>query len=402
MKWICGQTGERSGGVHWFWRLTAMIVMIAYSAACTHMPTGEKAFDSFETCFAANLGLAAVGGVSIGILGSQLVGDLTGNKSAGKTVGTAAGIATAAMIAMTAWRKCGAVYGKSEPVKPQGGQQQAAALAQQPAIPQKARLNLDRLEVRVEGTENDPPIPEFDFTFFADDPAAKDIKAKFRHKVEIVRFKAGANDKLVLADERGEALRDASGREIPLENAARMPRERLSWVPIAEEGKDEYVEDVVIQQGQRVTYRHKLQVPPRDKLPLPLPVPMRYTLGIEAGNMKSARMVDFAILGNSERPKHYHSSVSLGNTKSAASAQTAADGGASAKEATMITQRRVQLFSDNTAKRKPVGFLLKGVQVRVEERAQVTMQNKSVDWVKVVADSGAGGWLPANQLSEVK
>ena len=29
------------------------------------------------------------------------------------------------------------------------------------------------------------------------------------------------------------------------------------------EGKDDYVEDVVIQQGHRASFRHKLQIPPR-------------------------------------------------------------------------------------------------------------------------------------------
>lgn len=389
------QINKSMTGLHWFWRFTAIVVLIAYSSACTHMPSGEKAFDSFETCFASNLGLAAVGGVAAGALTAALVGDVTGNKSTGKSVGTAVGVAAAAMIAMTAWRKCGAVYGKSELVKPQGGQQQAAAVAQQPAIPQKARLNLDRLEVRVEGTENDPPVPEFDFSFFANNSAAKDIKAKFRHKVEIVRFKAGANEKLVLADQNGNALLDTSGKEIPLENASRMPRDRLSWVAIAEDGKEDYVEDVVLQQGQRVTYRHKLQVPPRAKLPLPLPVPMRYTLAIEADGMQSARSVDFAILANADRPKRYQSTAvnTKFNTPSSQATSTSVT-------TNKVTQRRVQLFSDTSAQRKVVAVLKKGTSVRVEEQTAVLFNRRSIDWVRVSADSGATGWLPAAQLAD--
>lgn len=85
-----------------------------------------------------------------------------------------------------------------------------------------------------------------------------------------------------------------------------MPRERLHWVTIAEEGRDDYAEDVVIQQGNRAGFRHKLQVPPRAQLPLPLPVPMRYTVTVEVDQFKSARTVGiFALLGTGERPKRF-------------------------------------------------------------------------------------------------
>lgn len=380
----------------WFWRTVAGVLLVTYSVACTHLPSGEKAFDSFESCFAANLGLAAVGGVAVGVVGAHLTQQMTGNASTGKKVGAVAGIAAAAMIAMTAWRKCGAVYNKSEPVRP------AAEPRPQPATsaPQKPRLTLDRLDIRVDGTENDPPVPEFDFSFFAENPAAKDIKAKFRHKVEIVRFKAGDDDKLILADEKGDAMLDKAGKEIPLAAAIRMPRERLHWVSIAEEGKDDYVEDVVIQQGQRTSYRHKLQIPPRAQLPLPLPVPMRYTLSVEADQMKTARVVDFAILGTGERPKRYgsrvYTDVGAGQSGAAAASSTSAAQG-------YATKRTATLFSDATPARKKVATLKKGTTVRIEDRAQATTtNNKQVEWVKVITDDGTTGWLPANQLSRSK
>lgn len=33
-------------------RLTASVVLLAYVASCTHMPSGQKAFDSFDQCIA--------------------------------------------------------------------------------------------------------------------------------------------------------------------------------------------------------------------------------------------------------------------------------------------------------------------------------------------------------------
>ena len=394
---------RRTTGRGWLRRSTASVVVITYLAGCTHMPSGEKAFESFDSCFAANLGLAAVGGVAVGAFGTQLAKQFTGSASTARTVGAAAGVAAAAMIAMTAWRKCAAVYNKSEPIARPG---EPRPPEPQAGPTRKAALNLARLDIRVDGTENDPPIPEFDFSFFTENPASKDIKAKFRHKVEIVRFKAGDDDKLVLADAKGDAMLDESGKQIPLEAAIRMPRSRLQWVSIAEEGKDDYVEDVIIQQGQRMSYRHKLQVPPRDKLPLPLPVPMRYTLSIEAENLTSTRAVDFAILGTGERPKRYGASAPSNTTEAAAAAaaiQTRAlreksDGFA----ATHATKRKVSLFSDTKPTRKVVASLNSGARVRVDERVQVKVNNKDVEWVKVAPATGTGGWLQASELSGLK
>jgi len=367
------------------------------------MPSGEKAFEDFDSCFAANLGLAAVGGIAVGALGAQLAKQFTGSSSAARTVGTAAGVAAAAMIAMTAWRKCGAVYNKSEPISRPG---EPRPPEPQAGPTRKAALNLERLDIRGDGTENDPPIPEFDFSFFTKNPASKDIKAKFRHKVEIVRFKAGDDDKLVLADAKGEAMLDESGKQIHLEAAIRMPRSRLQWVSIAEEGKDDYVEDVIIQQGQRMGYRHKLQVPPRDKLPLPLPVPMRYTLTIEAENMKSTRTVDFAILGTKDRPKRYAASAPFNATVAAAAPEAIQTRALKKKSdgfvATHTTKHKVSLFSDTKPTRKVVASLSSGARVRIDERVTVKVNNKDVEWVKVAPETGKGGWLQASTLSEIK
>ncbi|HEY8608623.1 MAG TPA: SH3 domain-containing protein [Noviherbaspirillum sp.] len=384
---------QRPSRAQWCKRITASLVLVTYAAGCTHMPSGEKAFNSFDSCFASNLGLAAIGGIGVGVLSAKLTRGAGSSTSA--AIGATAGIATATMIAMTAWRKCAAVYNTSEPVA-------KAATAQQPLPANRQRqLNLDRLEVRVEGSENDPPIPEFDFTYYADDAAAKDIKARFRHKVEIVRFTPDANDKLVLADAKGEPMRDGSGNTIPLEMANKMPRDRLQWVTIAEEGKDDYVEDVVIQQGARTSYRHKLQIPPRDQMPLPLPVPMRYTLTVEADRLSSKRTVDFALLPASERPKRFTAAAAM-NAGAAAGSATRSLAPNASGTATHATKRKATLYSSSGAGRKVAGSLPKGAKVNVEERAEVSQKGKPVSWVKVVSETGKGGWLAESELVENK
>ena len=404
-----------------FKRLTATVVLVAYLASCTHMPSGQKAFDTFEQCIAANLGLATAGGFAIGALGKSLAKQITGDRGTANAVAVSAGVAAAVMIGMTAWRKCAAVYNTSEPIaKPTSAQPPPAVQRRRPG------LSLDKLDVRVEGTENDPPIPEFDITFVADDAAAKDIKARFRHKVEIVRFKADDNDRLILADAAGETLRDGSGRPIPLEAAMRMPRERLHWVTIAEEGKDDYVEEVIIQQGIRAGYRHKLQIPPRAQLPLPLPVPMRYTVTVEVEQFKSARTVDFALLGTGERPKRFSAvAEQRGGERQASPAAPQAAPPAAAPSApvapaprveepkaapaatptfaaTHVLKRGVPVYDEATVKRKSVGRLNKNTPVRVEERTEFRINNRAVEWVKVVTRTGAGGWLQASELAEIK
>ncbi len=397
-----------------FRRLTASVVLLAYLASCTHLPSGQKAFDNFEQCIAANLGIAAVGGFAIGALGTALAKQITGDRSTQNAVGVTAGVAAAVMIGLTAWRKCAAVYSTSEPIAQPAGAQPPPAVAQR----RRPGLSLDRLEVRVEGTENDPPVPEFDFTYIAEDAAARDIKARFRHKVEIVRFKADDNDKLILADAMGETLRDSSGKPIPLEAAMRMSRDRLHWMTIAEEGKDDYVEDVIIQQGQRASYRHKLQIPPRAQLPLPLPVPMRYTVTVEAGQFKSARTVDFALLDKDERPQRFTASASRGGedrVPAAAPPASAPAAPASGVEepkpapaatesfvATHTLKRGVPIYNQATANRKSIGRLNKDTPVRIEERTEFKMNNKPVEWVKIVTRTGNGGWLRASELTEVK
>jgi hypothetical protein len=395
------------------------IVLAAYLASCTHTPTGQKAFDTFEQCIGANLGIAAAGGGAVGALGAAFTRQITGDRSTATKVGVTAGVAAAVMIGLTAWKKCAAVYNTSERVTPPP----TTTPPPQAAVPQRRPgLNLERLEVRVEGTENDPPIPEFAFSFVAENPAAKDIKARFRHKVEIVRFKADDNDKLILADAKGDALKDSGGRNIPLEAAVRMPRERLFWVTIAEEGKDDYVEDVVIQQMQGEIYRHKLQVPPRAQLPLPLPVPMRYTLTVEAEGFQSPRTVDFALLGTAERPKRFLSTASAaGAAASPAAAQSAASASppsgartaesrsASAPATTAAAatnaftpthklKRGVPVYSDATPSRKAIGRINKDTPVRIEERTTVNVNNRSTEWVRVGVANGPGGWIPFAEL----
>lgn len=390
-------------------RVTASIVLITYCVSCTNMPSGEKAFNSFESCFAANLGLAAAGGVGAGLLTSKLAERLTGSASAGRTLGTAAGVAAAAMIAMTAWKKCGAVYNTSVPVA-----LPADSKTQDATVNRKPGLNLEQLSVKLAGSENDAPSIQFDFNYFAENPASKDIKVKFRHKVEIVRFRSGNNEQLVLADDSGNAMLDASGNQIALEQANRMPREKLHWVTIAEEGHDDYIEDVIIQQGSRHLYNHRLQVPPRDKFAIPLPVPMRYTLTVEAGNAKSKRSVDFALLETAQRPKMYHSGASSntgGNTGDntgdmlVASVEKRSLGNPGVGKQfsmTHIVTKKVSLMSDTGVKRKSVATLEQGTKVNLIEKQEVIVNKKPIGWAKIVTEAKVTGWLLSADLLEVK
>lgn len=380
-------------------RILTVFLLITYSAACTHLPSGEKAFKTFESCFAANLGLATVGGIGAGILATQLAGGLTGSHSAARNVGTAAGVAVGVMIAMKAWKSCAAVYNKSEVVTPPTPTARPSTSGT--ATTQTPRLSLDSLKVRVDGTENDPPQPEFALSYLAASSATRDIKAKFRHKVEIVRFTSTDDNKMILADNSGNAMHDSAGKTIPLEAAARMPRSQLAWVSIAEDGRDDYIEDVVIQQGASAIYRHKLQIPPRAQLPLPLPVPMRYTLAIEADNMTTTRNVDFFILNTADRPKLYAASGANAAANAATTPTTRSlknSAPASGNDGGTKTNRKVTLYSDTSAQRKSVGVLLKGITVTIEDRATAIINNKPSDWVKISSDKGSG-WLPADFIS---
>lgn len=391
-------------------RGVAASLIVAQVAACTHMPSGEKAFKSFDECIAANLGLAAVGGIAIGALAAAITRQGTDHRGTSNAVGVAAGIAATVMIGMTAWRKCAAVYSTSEVVAPPP--QQPAAPAGTPSAPPQRRkgLALDRLDVKVEGNDESPPVPEFSFNYGDDNPTAKDIKAKLRHKVEIVRFKALDDDRLVLADASDKPVLDASGQPIPLEQAINMPRDRLHWVTIAEEGKDDYVEDVIIQQGPSGTYRHKLQIPPRKQLPLPLPVPMRYRLTVQVGELKATRHVDFALLRAQDRPKRF--SAAGGSQASAAPAGVgtraiASEPGktqAADKDfaATHVTKRTVTLYNQAATPRKSVGSLQMKTEVRIEGETEIKVSGKAVKWVKVKNQKGVSGWLAARELTEKK
>jgi hypothetical protein len=305
------------------------------------------------------------------------------------------------MIAMTAWKKCGAVYNTSVPIA-----QPVDSKALDATVNRKTGLNLEQLSVKLAGSENDAPSIEFDFSYFAENPATKDIKVKFRHKVEIVRFRSGNNEQLVLADDSGNAMLDASGNQIALEQASKMPREKLHWVTIAEEGRDDYVEDVIIQQGSRHLYNHRLQVPPRDKFALPLPVPMRYTLTVEAGNTKSKRSVDFALLETAQRPKMYYSGASLNSGDQQVATlekRSLGDAGASKQfSMTHIVTKKVSLMSDTSAKRKNIATLEQGSKVSLIEKQEVLLNKKPTEWAKIVTETKATGWLLSADLLEVK
>ena len=281
---------RRAGGV---------TLVLGFLVACTHLPGDQKAFNDFDTCIAANLGVAAAGGLTVCSIGARISRAVSADKRAAvKATGTAAGVGAATLIGLYAWRQCAAVYSVSELVTGPGAARTDAGVRRQPG------LVMDRLSVNVAGGEDTAPVPEFAFGFYSADSGLKDVKARLRHKVEIVRFKAQDDDSLVLVDGKDQPILE-NGKPVRLENSASIARERLSWVSIAQDGKDDYTEDVVIQPGTVTGYKHKLQLPTRAQLPIPLPVPMRYRLTVEVSSQSASDVVDFAILKTGQRPKRF-------------------------------------------------------------------------------------------------
>ena len=274
-------------------------LLLSHGVACTHLPGDQKAFKDFDSCIAANLGIAAAGGLTIGSIGNRISNAFSAEKrSAVKATGVVAGVGATALIGLYAWKQCAAVYSVSEVVPASGAARPDVGVRRQPG------LVMDRLSVNVAGSEDTAPVPEFAFGFYSADTSVKDVKARLRHKVEIVRFKAQDDDSLVLVDGKDQPILE-NGKPIRLENSASIARERLSWVSIAQDGKDDYTEEVVIQPGVVTGYKHKLQLPTRTQLPIPLPVPMRYRLTVEVGSQSASDAVDFAILKAGQRPKRF-------------------------------------------------------------------------------------------------
>ena len=398
-------------------RIATAVLLVCNSSSCTHLPSGKKAFNNFNECFAANAGLAALGGIGVGAFTAALTKHATGDNRAATGVGVAAGGATAVVIGMTAWRKCAAVYTKSEMIAAAQAPRPSEGATHKDQMP--SGLYFDRLDMRVEGGEDSPPVPEFEYSYRADDANAKDIPAKFRHKIEIVRFTATEDDKLVLADASGQPLRDSSGKLVPFEMASSMPRGQLAWETIAADGKDN-VEQVVIQQGTNARYQFVLPVPPRAKLALPLPVPMRYTLTIEVAELKSSRTVDFAILATADRPKRFASSALPSEAGSTAAPTTVASRGLPKTQATVpqmtasmipvhndflathTVKRTVSIYNDSRAERKIIGVLPQGTPVRIEQAKLTKVGESTVRWTKVVTQTGTEGWLRAREVTQIR
>ena len=286
---------------HWAGHQRACVgsLLLIQLVACTHLPGNQKAFKDFDTCIAANLGVAAAGGLTLGAIGTRISNAVSADKRAAVKAGsTVAGVGAATLIGLYAWKQCAAVYSVSEVVPNAPPAKTNGAVRRQPG------LVMDRLSVTVAGSEDTAPVPEFAFGFYSADSSVKDVKARLRHKVEIVRFKAQDDDSLVLVDGKDQPILE-NGKPVRLENSASIARERLSWVSIAQDGKEDYTEDVVIQPGAVTGYKHKLQLPTRAQLPIPLPVPMRYRLTVEVGNQNASDAVDFAILKAAQRPKRF-------------------------------------------------------------------------------------------------
>ncbi len=405
-----------------FWiGILTMIVFASQTVSCTHLPSGKKAFNSFDECFAANVGLATATGIGIGALTAIITKKATGDSGAAVGAGVVAGGASAAAIGVVAWRKCAAVYAKSEVIATQPLPAEVAS-ASGPARP--TGLWFDRFDMRVEGTDDTAPVPEYQYTYVAADPAAKDIPAKFRHKIEIARFTQTEDGRAVLADGNGKPLLDSAGRPIPYENAAKMPRDRLAWEPVVmTPGGTDFVEDNVIQQGT-IKSRFLLPMPTHTQLGLPLPMPMRHTVVIEVADQKPVRVVDFSVLPAAERPKLFSSAppanqvafaqaptqvagrglprAQPSNPAAAAPAPLAMNATDIPFRATHAIKREVPVYSDSSAQRKIVGSLAARTPVRLEERSQVRIGERTTAWARIATQDGTGGWIRAKDLAEIR
>jgi hypothetical protein len=391
-------------------RLIAATLLLTFSSACTHTAGGEKAFKSFDQCVASNLALAGVGGIGLGVFAAGLTAKLTGDRTAARKAGTAVGVGSAIAVGFIAWRKCAAVYSTSVVIEP------APTTPATNSGPRNARLNLDTLQVSVTGSENDAPQPDFALTYLAKDPNEKDIKLRLRHKVETVRFKAGDDGALFLVNGSNNFLMDSQNKPVPLEKSNTIPRERLAWIAIALEGQEDYVEDIVVQQGPSARFRHQLQMPNREQLPVPLPLPMRYTLTVEAAEMRDVKTVDFAVLPSAERPKIYQpigaaqsASKQVPRPAAAATPVVAAAPQDAPKVSQSIEQqsgfklkRTNTVYSDTSSKRRPVGRVLANTLVTIEETSEVVTAGRTSAWVKINAQNGPSGWLLKSELGEVK
>ncbi|MEP7085405.1 MAG: hypothetical protein ABI854_11750, partial [Betaproteobacteria bacterium] len=127
---------------------------------------------------------------------------------------------------------------------------------------------------------------------------------------------------------------------------------------------------------------------------------------------------DFALLGTGERPKRF--SATSGNPQPAtpvpapalaAPVAPPARADAPAREtpaaietftATHTLKRGVPVYDEATARRKSTCRLIKDTPVRIESHAELSVNNRQVEWVKVVTGAGAGGWLQASELTEIK
>ncbi len=141
---------------------------------------------------------------------------------------------------------------------------------------------------------------------------------------------------------------------------------------------------------------------------------MRYSVTVETDTGKSSRSVDFAILGTNERPKRFVSgNTGSGNTPPANSGNTgsstsgyapapATRNAAGGFVASHSTKRQSSVFSETGPNRKQLASLKKGTRVQIDDRTEVLVNGKKIEWVLIRPEKGAGGWAPASELAEIK
>ena len=391
------------------------IVAACMVGSCTHMPSGEKAFKTFDECIAANMLLST--GVAIG------VGILTARATRSGAAGGVAGGATAVVLLHTAWKRCGAVYARTTTVAETRRETMVESGLVSPAA--SSTLVFEKFEGRIDQQGN---AISFDlaFAYIADNPEERDITSQIRHRLEIVRM-GESGGQLVLVDADGKPLLDARGQAVLVSAFRTVPPERLAYEVFYDRSDKE-----IIQQGSR-TIRHEL---PANVPNLQLPVPMRYTVTVTAGRFQGDQTLEYFLPEPAERPQSFAarkpaniialqgpapgplmvasrgaaplstSGATAGTASSRAGAASAptvdTQGGATPVTGKFLTKVAIAYYEAAGAP-KALGRLPPNSLLEAEAQIAVSPKSgKPVQWLKVRTQQGLAGWVRKADVVELK
>jgi hypothetical protein len=397
----------------------AIVVIIAMFGSCTTVPFSDKRlFNTFDQCITTNLLLAGVSGAGIGIL----VGKTTRQK--GAAVGS--GVAVATILALVAWHECAKIYSTTR-VAAQRSRDDLVAAGQVAPEP-VSTLAFEGLGARVDGDAKAVSF-ELGFIFISDARDEKDISVSIRHKLDVVRM-IQRDDKLVLSDAAGKPLLDTNQRPILVKDSTSVPEGQIVYQTFYDKTDTE-----IIQQGSRKIV-HEL---PAMVKGLQYPLPMRYTVSIDAGRFVGEQRLEFYLPDVPERPKAFVArdlavitaksgpppgvlrSVTPPVTPPAPMSQVpsaetplpqppaatprateVATGGAERSALRYVTQKVVAVYESAGGSRQ-VGSLQSNTLLEVLDTVTVTLKDgRAAVWLKVASRQGVVGWLRKAEVAELR